>query len=82
MAKEEEVASVTPKVEVLSQLHRMKKGGSDKSARDKVKFGDKLTREQHKEIEKLIDQYEHVFYDGGESPLVRVGIEHNILIYV
>ena len=80
LSRDEEIAWVTPNVGVLSPLKRSrernKKGRV--SAVGKVTIGENLQREQRSSLLNLLEGYEEVFYDGGELPLVRVGIEHNV----
>ena len=45
-----------------------------------AKIGEDLDGHQRKELTDLLMQYNDVFYDGGELPLVRVGVEHTIRV--
>ncbi len=44
----------------------------------KVTIGEKLNTQQRNEMRALIMAHKEVFYDGGELPIVNVGIEHSI----
>jgi transposase InsO family protein len=77
----DEIAWATPRVGVLSPLKRSSNtdgGLKGKSPVESVMWGKNLQKGQQVELRKLLEKYQDVFYDGGELPLVRVGIEHNI----
>ena len=42
------------------------------------RMGEKLQQNQKEQLVSILDKYQEIFYDGGQLPLVRVGIEHEI----
>ena len=75
----EQVGNATDNVAVLArgkQNFSKKKGARYAES----KIGEQLDPKQRQELLDLLDEFSEVFYDGGELPLVRVGVEHTIRV--
>ena len=77
LSEGEQLGEATNRVAVLARNRgTIVKKGLYKEA----KIGDSLNNHQHRELINILEEYNDVFYDGGELPLVRVGIEHTIRV--
>ena len=76
LPKETVVARADATIQVVNRVRS--KGSIGEELLSKVKIGDKLTTKQKNEIRALIMAHKEAFYDGGELPVVNVGIEHSI----
>ena len=76
LEKQSVIATADTKVQVVNRVRS--RGSMSQELLSKIKIGDNLTSKQESEIRALIMSHKDVFYDGGELPVVNVGIEHSI----